>query len=198
MLLRISTFISLFTTYLLSYHTVESNINSSEMEADLTFDLAQFVDSFDINRHRIGSNYLYIETNNDGHYKSMLDLHYTVNYRVSVFKPLSFGMGVKPLYLENDENNGFFALPATLHLKIEYPIFKVLTSLRWSYGYSPKPLTFVNGHGYSENRVELGFDLIKRGTLFFGYRDIRAEFLEHLKIDNKFSTAPYFGLRFGF
>jgi len=196
MIFRIYLLITALISPLFSFHIAYLNMNNDELETGIHLDLAQFNHKYDVNRYFVGVDYLYIEEENNGDYDSFLDLSFLMQSRVQSFRPLTIGIGVKSIYLEKSENK-FMAIPLTLLAKLEFPLLGFKSRLTGSFGYSPKPLTFKSGYRYKESRVEFGIDIVKRGTVIFGYRNIETKFFENQYLDSRFSESPYIGLKFG-
>jgi hypothetical protein len=177
-------------------------MNNEELDGGIHFDLAQFIDKFDINKYFIGINYLYTEENKNKNYNSMIDLSFLLLDRMNFYKSLKFGIGFKTLYLEKDETS-FVAIPITTFSSIETKIFGILTEFSGTFHYSPQSLTFKNGYRYSDYRLQIAFNVIQRGKLIFGYRNIKANFINgsgfnETNIDEKFSNGIFFGFELGF
>jgi len=177
-----------------AYHSIMVNMNNEELETNLNLDLAQFVDKFPVNQYFIGYDYLYIENNTD--VNTMQSLKLLMKNRLPNYRPITFGLGVK-FISANIKQRDISAVPFGFSVKFELPINSLPISFNAQVFYSPKPLTFSDGDTYLEHKYELAFEVIKKGQIFIGYRDI-SSILQQSNQVLEFSKIPYIGLRIGF
>jgi hypothetical protein len=186
---------------LYSYHTFEVNMNSEELESRVDLDLAQFINSYEVERYFAGVDYLYIENSGSegkNSSDSMTSLNLMVKGHLENFKPLTFGLGMKPFIADMGDRD-IQALPLGLLINLRLPIRTFPISFSSSFYYSPKPLTFNDGDEYFEQRYEFAIELIKRGEIVVGYRDMEFSVVNGEKDEYyKFSQMGYVGIRIGF
>lgn len=183
-----------------AYHTVDINMNSDELETGVHLDLAQFSNSFSINRYFVGLDYLYVESEEDSSDETdyLLSLDFMMKNRLAKVSAITFGLGAKILSTKVGERD-VVAIPLGIYMNFALPINSLPISLSAQFYYSPKPLTFNDGDKYFEQRYELIFEVIKMGEIFIGYRDLSVEESLNLGGENlDISKLPYIGLRFGF
>ena len=184
-----------------AFHTVEINMNNEELESNLNLDLAQFTNKLPVNKYFIGLNYLYIESDNvtSKQTESMASLNLLMKNRLSNFKPITFGLGVKLLSIQvgGSESKTISAIPLGIYINFALPIYSLPISLSTHIYYSPKPLTFSDGDTYFEHRYELSFEVIDKGQVFIGYRDISTT-LQNSTENISITKIPYIGIRVGF
>ena len=187
----------IFLSSLSAYHELDINMNNDELESGIKFDLAQFSKRFNVNRYFLGLDYLYIE-NDDRDNDSLISFDFMMKNRLKQIKAITFGLGGKVLSTSSNSNN-VTAIPLGLYMNFLMPVKSFPISFSAQFYYSPKPLTFEDGDQYFEQRYELIFEVIKRGKIYIGYRDILVNrTLEKGGGDFKVSQIPYIGLKFGF
>ena len=196
MLKKILSIFIILISNISAYHTVKINMNNEELESGINLDLAQFVDRFPVNRYFLGVDYLYIESQDTDY---MTSLNFLMKNRLSNFRLITFGLGAKILSTKIGEDNEktIFAIPFGIYINFALPIYSLPVSLSTHIYYSPKPLTFSDGDTYFEQRYELSFEVIEKGQIFIGYRDISAT-LQNLIENLTITKIPYIGMRFGF
>lgn len=193
--------IFLFIMNLSAYHTVSININNEELESSVNVDLAQFVNRLEVNKFIFGFEYLYVETGVEDT-ENVLETDYMSSFnflmksRLSGFNSITFGLGAKLISTEVG-NNSISATPLGIYINFALPIYALPISLSTYVYYAPRPLTFSDGDTYFEHRYELSFEVIEKGNLFIGYRDISVTVPNNNK-DLIISKLPYVGMRFGF
>lgn len=203
MLKKILSIYIFLITNLSAYHSLEMNMNNEELESSLNLDLAQFVDRFPVNRYFIGLNYLYVENIKNEYYTEyMASLNLMMRNRLPNIRSLTFGLGAKFLSSKSSKvgelkDQTISAIPLGIYINFQLPIDSLPISLSTNIYYSPKPLTFTDGDTYFEQRYELSFEVVDKGQVFIGYRDIESilqKTLEHFSI----TKIAYVGMRFGF
>jgi len=177
-----------------AFHSVMVNMNNEELETNINLDLAQFIDKFPVNHYFIGYNYLYIENNT--YINTMQSVNLLMRNRLPNYRPITFTLGAK--FISADMNNKqISAVPFGFSVKFELPINSLPISFYAQVFYSPKPLTFSDGDTYLEQKYELSFEVIEKGQIFIGYRDISSTLKQSDRV-MEFSKIPYAGLRIGF
>jgi hypothetical protein len=169
-------------------------MNNEEVETRLDLDLAQFVKKFPVNQFYVGFDYLYIEENSD--VETMTSFKVFMKNRLKSYRAVTFGLGAK-LISADVKNKSISAIPFGISAKFLLPIRSLPISLKADLYYSPKPLTFSDGDTYFEQRYELNIEVIDKGEIFIGYRDINSD-LQNSVANLEISKIPYAGLRFGF
>jgi len=190
-------FVILLISYLQlsAYHSIMVNMNNEELETNINLDLAQFIDKFPVNKYFIGYNYLYIEHNIET-INTMQTVNILMKSRLQNYRPITFTLGTK--FISADMNHkSISAVPFGFAMKFELPINSLPISFYAQVFYSPKPLTFSDGDTYLEQKYELSFEVIEKGQIFIGYRDISST-LQKSGETLEFSKIPYAGLRIGF
>jgi hypothetical protein len=182
-----------------AYHNFVININDNDLETGVSFDLGQWMHSLPIKEYFIDMNYLYME-NSQGEYRSVTDLDFILKKSLPKFEELSFGFGTKFVYAKRFKKS-FTAMPLGIHLGLNFDVRGLAISINALGYYAPKPLTFNDGDKYSETEFNLGFEVIERGLIYIGYREIRTYYhgIDNNVPDNYLlNKTPFIGFKLGF
>jgi len=181
----LKTFLLLFTLKfsLFAMHSFELNINEKDLEGEVQLDMGQFNHTIDPDTTFIGLSYLastaeHSSLNSDP--RGLVRANFLIQGAVNGFEDLILGMGAKLAYSSvklGDKNHTFFALPFGLHAKYRLPFDLPLGFFVGVEGYySPQVLSFGDAKNYIESNAFLEIQLIDRGSLIGGYRNIETNY----------------------
>ena len=193
--IRVYILMLMFISPLSASHNFIINMNDEDLETGLKFDLGQFAHSLPINSYFLDMNYLYMEDDN-GDTNTQSEFGIIMKNKLQNIQEITVGLGVKNLYTKK-YGKSFISIPLGITVDINFPIRGLPISLSGSFYYAPKPLTFKDGEKYLEQRFELGFEVIKRGVVYIGYREIQTHF--HIVEDDYIlNKTPFVGFKLGF
>ena len=190
-------FTLLFATTLFAFHSAEVNINNKDFELKLDFDVGQFNESVMPDSLFFGIGYM----NVDASHSDFADPEELVNASFLMQRPIGssssflLGMGVRYIFSKQGESDfsalalglqGRYLLP--LHLSI--PIYMAA-----DFYYSPEVLSFMDAKNYVAYRVFGDVEIIERGHIVCGYRNID---LNYDRVDMNYNASWYLGFRFQF
>jgi hypothetical protein len=195
--------LSLSVASAFALHTGELNINDKDLQLKLNLDLGQFNQTTEPNTTFLGFNYL----NADGEHGSLENggnLKTSGYYESSFLMKreindtgVLFGIGVKANYANikiNNKTEGFISIPLGLELGYKFPL-AIPVILGTKVYYAPESLTFADANDYLEYSIDLSVEVIERGSLVGGFRNIDTN-TQAQKIN--YNKSGYFGFRFAF
>ena len=202
-------YLVLSSVSLLAMHSVELNINDLDLEGAVKLDVGQYTNSVEPDTTFVGisyinanENYSYDEDGNSlNELGGYLDLNFLIKEEIKN-SDFSVGLGVKTVFISIDNPNleMFSAIPLGIEVEYALPLKKVIPI--W-FGaeiyYAPESLSFADSRSYFEYRIEANFEVIKRGTLYFGFRNIDTNYIiDDIKYDYTYNQSGYFGFKFSF
>ena len=180
-------------------HNAEININDKDLELSLNLDMGQFNDTLDTDSTYLGISYLKAS---DEHSDAIIDttgfyeLNFLVKREVSD-TGITFGIGVKANYTKVQEES-FSTFPLGVEAEYVLPT-KLPIGFGGSLYYAPESLAFADANGFLEYKLEGRVEVIDRGSIIIGYRNINTDFkVDGTKYDINYNTSGYFGFRFDF
>lgn len=182
---------------LFGFHTAELNINDKDFEGKLRFDVGQFNETVMPDSIFFGFGYIkgseehsdFKET--DG----LVEAAFLMQRPFGNSENLLIGMGIKYEYSRIGDEN-FSALPIGLEARYLLPVdIGVPMYVGGMFYYSPEVLTFNDAKNYIEYRANFDIELIERGHVLVGYRNIDLNF-EH--VDMNYNRSWYLGFKFQF
>jgi len=174
-------------------HNAEININDTDLEIGLNFDMGQFNDAIEPETMFVGAKFLNgDESNSDA--TGNLDPFYEVNF-LSMHaigdQGMSLGMGVKFNHTQN-----YSSLPLGLEAAYKLPIQNLVPMrLHGALYFAPRSLSFSDADSYLEYRIDYNVEIIPHGNLIVGYRHIETNYQV---VDFKYNSSIYFGFKIGF
>ncbi len=184
------------TMPLWAFHVAEININDKDFEGSLKFDAGQFNETLIPDSLFFGFSYIKgSEKHSDdlSETEGLVGASFLMQQPLSAHPALTIGMGVKYHYTKVHDTS-FSAIPIGLELMYALPVSLPL-SLGGTFYYSPEVLSFDKAKNYIEYRGYVDAEVIERGHLIAGYRNIDINF-EAADVD--YNHAWYFGFRFQF
>jgi len=179
-------------------HNAEININDTDLELGLNFDMGQFNDAIQPETMFVGMKFLNGDESNADPENVDIDPLYEVNF-LSIHaignQGMSLGMGVKFEYTQTQTQN-FSALPLGLEAAYKLPLKEfVPMRLHGALYFAPKSLAFSDADNYLEYRIDYNAEIIPHGNLVVGYRHIETNYKA---ADLTFNSSIYFGFKIGF
>ncbi|MBN2894457.1 MAG: hypothetical protein JXK05_01010 [Campylobacterales bacterium] len=196
-MLKIMALPLLAATTLMAFHTAELNINDKDFEGSILFDMGQFNHTLMPDTTFFGLRYLKgSEDHSDLHKtEALVDASFLLQRPVGSSSGVVVGMGVKYVYLQIADEE-FSALPLGLHLRYALPLgigVPVYTGAQFYY--SPQVLTFNEGKNFIEYRAFVDVEMIERGHIVAGYRNVDTNFDAD---DVNYNRSWFAGFRFEF
>jgi hypothetical protein len=187
-------------TTLSAYHNAQINLNNTDIEGRLNFDMGQFNENVDPETTYIGLRYLHGERSQSllGNSNGLFEVNFLLKGNLPSFEDLNLGLGVKFDGISVDsKTNGvsdtlFMALPVGIHATYHLPVPMVPIYLGAEAYYAPEVLSFYDANNYKEYNAHLDVEVIPRAKLTVGYRWI------DLNYSVNYTKAIYGGLSFSF
>ncbi len=196
-MLKIVIFIALGVQTLFAFHMLELNINDKDFEGKLQFDIGQFNQSVMPDTTFFGIGYTKGSeqnsdfTNADG----LVEANFLMQRPLGSSENFLIGMGIKYEYSRINEKD-FSAIPLGLEARYLLPFnIGMPIYLGGIFYYSPQVLTFNDAKNYIEYRGYLNLEIIERGHIVMGYRNIDLNFDVS---DMNYNRSWYLGFQFQF
>ena len=179
-------------------HSAEISINDKDLELGARFDLGQFNSTVEPDTTYLGLKYINgTEENSDeenidtnGYYEASFMMRREVQN-----SGVTFGIGVKTNYTKIEDED-FMTIPLGLELGYgvasQIPIY-----IGASVYYAPESLSLLDADGFLEYRVDISAEIIERGSVILGYRNLDLKFNTSDDTVN-YNNSAYFGFRFAF
>jgi len=182
---------------LFAFHMMELNINDKDFEGKLRFDMGQFNESVMPDTTFFGIGYIKgSEDHSDFHdTDGLVEANFLMQRAVGNSENFIIGLGIKYEYSRIDDDD-FSAIPLGLEAKYRLPFDTgIPIYIGGIFYYSPEVLTFNDAKNFMEYRVGADVEIIERGHLIVGYRNIDLNFDE---ADMNYNHSWYLGFRFQF
>lgn len=182
---------------LMAFHSAEININDQDFETSMLFDMGQFNHTLMPDTTFFGFRYLKgSEDHSDlPETEGLVDASFLLQRPVGSASAFVIGMGVKYIYLQISGEE-FSALPLGLHLRYALPLsMGIPVYIGGNFYYSPEVLTFNEGKNFIEYRAFVDVEMIERGHIVGGYRNVDTNFDAD---DIHYNRSWYAGFRFEF
>jgi hypothetical protein len=190
-------FIIALSTALFGFHTAELNINDKDFEGKLRFDVGQFNETVMPDSIFFGIGYIKgSEEHSDfPSTEGLVEAAFLMQRPFGNSENLLIGMGIKYEYSRIKESD-FSALPIGLEARYRLPVsVGVPMYIGGLFYYSPEVLTFNDAKNYIEYRANFDVELIERGHVILGYRNI--DLNSDVK-DMNYNRSWYLGFKFQF
>ncbi len=204
-MLRKILYFALSSVSLFAMHTAELNINDVDLEVGVKLDIGQYNENIEPDTTFIGVTFINAneEYSKDvgGNAIPKLGKYFNVSFLVKQEiknSGLKVGLGTKAIFTSIDKPDlGLFsAIPLGVECEYQLPLKNAIPIwLNAQVYYAPKSLSLSDSKSYFEYRVGVNFEVIQRGTLFLGFRNIEVNYDSG---DYLFNKASYFGLKFNF
>ncbi len=198
-------YLSLGSMSLFAMHTAELNINDVDLEVGVKFDIGQFNDNIRPDTTFVGITYLNASEDNSRNENGIevaklgeyLNVNFLMKQKINNID-LKVGLGVKAVFasIDDPDLSLYSALPLGVEVEYMLPIKNVIPiSFEAQIYYAPESLSFSDAKSYLEYRVEANFEVIERGTLYVGLRNIDTNYDSS---NYQYNRAGYFGFKFAF
>ncbi len=176
-------------------HSAEININDKDLELGVRFDLGQMNDTVEPDTTFLGFSYLNAHLDNsNADISSYTEINFLMRQKAKN-SGVVFGLGVKSNYTKIRENS-YLSIPLGLEIGYTIPVDIPIIFSAKAY-YAPESLAFLSAIKYLEYRADISIEVIPKGALVGGYRNITAN-IEETNLDIKYNEAIYFGFKFLF
>ncbi len=189
--------IATVTSTLFAFHTIELNINDKDFEGKLRFDMGQFNQTVMPDSLFFGVGYIKASEENSDFDKTdgLVEAAFLMQRPFGGSENLLVGMGVKYEYSRVADKD-FSALPLGIELRYLLPFnASIPMYIAGLFYYSPEVLTFNDAKNYIEYRANFDVEIIERGHLLVGYRNIDLNFDVS---DMNYNHSWYLGFKFQF
>ena len=203
-MLKTLSLILIFNYSLFAMHSFELNLNEKDLEGEIQLDIGQYNETLDPDTTFIALSYLaataeHSSLNADP--RGLTRMNFYIQNAVNGFEDLVIGMGVKFAYTAHktsSKEHSFYALPFGLHVKYQLPFNLPVGFFLGAEGYySPEVLSFGDAKNYLESNGFMEIQLIDRGSILGGYRNIETNYL-YSGGDIRVNESWYAGFKFLF
>ncbi|MGM0624063.1 MAG: YfaZ family outer membrane protein [Campylobacterota bacterium] len=179
------------TTLLTAQSEVNINVNDEALNLSGALYLNDVYNLDYTSKYYFGAGFLRTsQSGEDNH--NLMNLNLKVMNTFPNAKGLTFGMGLKALYLDHSHAD-MNAL--ALGLMAKYDILPKL-NIDASIHYAPKVLTYRDGDSHREFDINLNYAVINNGYVYIGYRDLETKLDHNGEIE--YNENPYIGFKFLF
>ncbi|WP_457744977.1 YfaZ family outer membrane protein [Sulfurimonas sp.] len=188
--------LAIFAVSAFAMHSVEVNINDTDLEVSAKVDLGQFNYNVEPNTTFLGFRIVDADNTHSSDKKYRNDPYYEANFLMK--KPLSssglsVGMGVKFNYTTD-----FSSVPLGLEATYKVPAKAFVPMyVNGSVYYGPRVLSFGTADRYYEYRLSYDIELINNGRVTLGYRSMHTSY-QDVRSNYVYNQAFYFGFKFFF
>lgn len=172
----------LFTSLsLFALNTAELNINQTDLEVGLKFDVGQFNKNVEPQTMFVGMKMLIPDTNNSSDSATLTSLNPYFEGNFMIIRPvgdagLSLGIGFKLNYTQVN-NKSFMSLPIGFIASYELPFPDLIPMfVETNVYYAPQVLSFLDAKDYVEYRINYNMEMIKNVHLKVGYRNMNTNY----------------------
>lgn len=186
-------------------HSAEININEKDLEFGLGLDVGQYNRNVEPDTTFMGVKYLKASRDNSndqsGNFvntKYFLELNFLIKQEIR-HTGLKVGLGVKTNFSAIGGAT-FMSVPLGLDLSYTLPFKNFIPiEIGGEAYYAPQSLSFLDASSFVEYRAGIRAEVIKRGSIFVGYRDIDTNYeIDTIKYNVTYNRSGYFGFKFEF
>ncbi|QOY51434.1 YfaZ family outer membrane protein [Candidatus Sulfurimonas baltica] len=172
-------------------NSAEINVNNSDLELNVKFDMGQFNENVEPATIFLGAKYL---NGDEGHSDSRsIDDYGELNFLMmkDVSDNLKLGLGFKLNHTKN-----FTSVPLGAEVSYKLPLATVIPFyLGGSLYYASEVLCMEDGDSFLEFRVNLDAEVIENGRVTLGYRSLDTNYKVR---DVEYNKSVYLGFKFSF
>lgn len=183
----IFTTLLLGTTILFSQSMVGLNVNDEDFEIEGAVDISSFSDYGNGTTYMINANLISTQI------EELVSVGLSANNSFQGVDGLNLSLGMNLIFLED-----YWATPMMIQASYSLPLIETIptVSLSAEFLYAPSVLSFDEAEDYYEFRTEAAMEVISAVSIYMGYRNIEATYVD---ISNKiFNDSFYGGLKIGF
>ncbi len=182
-------------------NNAEVNINDKDLELGLGLDLGQYNGNVKPDTTFIGVKYLKASNNNANRLintKYFLEFNFLIKQEIQN-TGLKVGLGVKTNFSAIDGAT-FISVPLGLDLSYTLPLKNFIPiEISAKAYYAPQSLSFSDASSFKEYRAGIRAEVISRGSIFVGYRNIDTNYeIDRVKHNVTYNRSAYFGFKFEF
>ncbi len=175
------------STLLFSQSMVGLNVNDEDFEIEGAMDITGFSDYGNGTIYMINSNFISTEI------EEMVSIGLSANNSFQGIDGLNLSVGMNIVFLED-----YWASPMMIKASYALPLIQSIPTISLSakFAYAPSVLSFDEAENYFEFRTEAGMEVISSVSVYMGYRNIEASYVDIS--DKTFNDSFYGGLKIGF
>ena len=175
-------------------NTGEININNKDLEISGKFDVGQFNDAVEPDTMFVGAKFLNADADHSDDDRADLDPYFEANFlmmRPIGTQGMKIGMGVKANFTQD-----FMTIPLGLEFAYKLPVNGFLPMhLNGELYYAPSVLSFSDADSFLEYRLSLDLEIMKHGSVTFGYRSLDTNYES---ADFTYNSYAYIGFKINF
>ncbi|MCW8896113.1 MAG: YfaZ family protein [Sulfurimonas sp.] len=174
-------------------HSAEINVNNSDLELGVKFDVGQFDDAVEPETMFFGAKYINADEKHSDF--SNIDDYQELNFLMQreVDSGFTLGLGVKLNHTKN-----FVSVPLGVEASYKLPAnIQIPFYINGSLYYAPEVLSYDNADGFSEFRISLDAEVIENGRVTVGYRSLETDY-DNTRRHDKYNSSVYLGFKFAF
>ena len=184
-------------------HTAEININDKDLELAVKIDVAQYNETIEPDSTFVGAKYLKGTRENSedeyGNYASINE-YYEFSFLMKRAVPksdITVGIGMKLNYTRVSHES---YMTAPLGIEVGYDLSTgIPISVTGKVYFAPSSLSFAKADNFLEYRLEGAVNIIDRGSIIVGYRNLDTNFKVNTnKYNVNYNQSGYVGFRFAF
>lgn len=193
------------TVSVYAMHSLEININEKDLEFGLNVDMGQYNRGVEPDTTFVGVKYLKASDDNsaneDGEIvdlKYFLELNFLIKQEINS-TGLKVGLGIKTNFSKVNDYT-FMSIPIGLDVSYELPLKNFIpVEVGAELYYAPESLCSSDAISFLEYRVGANFEVIERGSIFVGYRNVDTNYeASAIKENITYNKSGYFGFKFEF
>lgn len=186
-------------------HSAEININEKDLEFGLNLDMGQYNRNVEPDTTFAGIKYLKASNENSENenggiapIKYFLEFNFLIKQEIKN-SGLKFGLGVKA-NTSKVANNTFMSIPIGVNISYTLPLKNFIpVEVGGELYYAPQSLSFLDAESFVETRLGLRLEVIERGSIFVGYRNLNTNYkVSDIKYEVTYNKSAYFGFKFEF
>jgi len=177
----------LSSTLLFSQSMIGLNVNDEDFELEGSVDITNIANYDNGTTYMVNANF--ISTN----IEELATIGFSANNTFQGVDGLSIALGMDLVFLED-----YWASPLLIKASYALPLIETIPTISLSgrFLYAPSVLSFDKAENYYEFRTEAGMEVISSVSIYMGYRNIEATYID---VSNKtFNDSFYGGLKIGF
>jgi len=194
-----------FSISVFAMHSAEININQKDLEFGLNIDMGQYNRGIEPDTTFVGVTYLKASDDNSADKNANpQDLKYFVELSFLIKQEikntgLKVGLGVKTNFSKISDAT-FMSVPIGIEASYELPLKNFIpVEVGGEIYYAPESLSFSDAGSFLEYRLGVTLEVIERGSIFVGYRNIDTNYeISSIKTDITYNESAYFGFKFEF
>lgn len=182
-----------FISTLFAVNRADLNINNDTLEINGFMDVAEYA-SADV---QVDGMYMGAGLIDPDDRTALYNVQLLLEKSLDGVDGMKAGLGLKLLYADKSKEN-FLALAPGGFVEKLIPVDTVVPMYAEGIFYfSPKTLSMRSAESYLEYRLQLNFEIMEEGKVYFGYRNMTVEWDSNIQ-EKDYSSTVYVGLQIGF